>query len=155
MKNRSEIDNLQLELVQERLSSYAGLAKSRRPALGWLRLIRVTLGRTQRQQASRLGVSGATVHKAEQSEANERITLGQLRRLADGLDCDVVYALVPRRPLPEMVRERAREIALKEVGRVAHSMQLEGQRPPEERLRAQVERRVDELLRGRWSDLWR
>jgi len=154
MKHRPEANHLRLKDVHERLSSYAALVKSPQPAQGWLRLVRVTLGRTQRQQAALLGVSGATVHKAEQSEADERITLGQLRKLADALDCDLAYALVPRHPLPEVVRERAREIAREEVEHLARSMRLD-QYPDEERLRVQVERRVDELLRGRWSVLWR
>jgi predicted DNA-binding mobile mystery protein A len=85
----------------------------------------------------------------------DRITLGQLRKLADGLDCELVYALVPRRPLTDVVQERARAIAMEEVGSVAHTMGLEDQRPGGERLRKQVERRTDELLRGRWSNLWR
>jgi len=120
-----------------------------------LKLIREALGRTERQQAQRLGISGATLHKSEQSEAEDRITLGQLRKLADGLDCELVYALVPRQPLTEVVQERARAIALEEVRGVAHTMALEDQQPGAERLRKQVERRSEELLRGRWSDLWR
>ncbi|MBB3196882.1 putative DNA-binding mobile mystery protein A [Roseateles terrae] len=95
------------------------------------------------------------MHKSEQSEADDRITLGQLRKLADGLDCELVYALVPRRPLTKVVEERARAIATEEVAGVAHTMGLEDQRPGAERLRKQVERRTEELLRGRWSDLWR
>jgi predicted DNA-binding mobile mystery protein A len=101
------------------------------------------------------GVSGATLHKSEQSEADDRISLGQLRKLADGLDCERVYALVPRRPLTDVVQERARTIAMEEVASVAHTMGLEDQRPGAERLRKQVDRRTEELLRGRWSDLWR
>lgn len=118
-------------------------------------LIREALGRTERQQAQRLGITGATLHKSEQSEAEDRITLRQLRKLADGLDCELVYALVPRRPLTDVVQHRARAIALEEVGRVPHTMSLEEQRPGAEQLRKQVERRTEELLRGRWSNIWR
>ncbi|HET7835017.1 MAG TPA: mobile mystery protein A [Variovorax sp.] len=137
------------------MSAFADMVKRPRPSRGWLKLIREALGRTERQQAQRLGISGPTLHKSEQSEADDRITLGQLRKLADGLDCELVYALVPRRPLTDMVEERARAIAIEEVGGVAHTMSLEDQRPGAERLRKQVDRRTEELLRGRWSDLWR
>jgi hypothetical protein len=34
-------------------------------------------------------------------------------------------------------------------------MGLDAKRPGNERLRKQVEHRSEELLRGRWSDLWR
>jgi predicted DNA-binding mobile mystery protein A len=150
-----ELNHLRLEQLQATLSSYADLVKRQAPSRGWLKLIREALGRTERQQAQRLGITGSTLHKSEQSEADDRITLGQLRKLADGLDCELVYALVPRRPLTEVVQERARAIAMEEVGGVAHTMGLEDQRPGADRLRKQVERRTEELLRGRWSDLWR
>lgn len=150
-----ELNQLRLEQLQAAVARYADLTKRQVPSRGWLKLIREALGRTERQQAQRLGISGPTLHKSEQAEAEDRITLGQLRKLADGLDCELVYALVPRRPLTEVVQERARAIAMEEVGGVAHTMGLEDQRPDAERLRKQVERRAEELLRGRWSDLWR
>jgi hypothetical protein len=77
------------------------------------------------------------------------------KEATDGLDCERVYALVSRRPLTDVVQERARTIAMEEVASVAHTMGLEDQRPGAERLRKQVDRRSEELLRGRWSDLWR
>lgn len=151
----SDLNQLRLEQLQASMTAYATVGKGPRPSRGWLRLIREALGRTQRQQAERLTISAATLNKSEQSEAEDRITLGQLRKLADGLDCELVYALVPRRPLTDMVRDRARAVAIEEVGAVAHTMDLEDQRPAAERLRKQVERRTEELLRGKWSDLWR
>lgn len=150
-----ELNQLRLEQLQAALSAYANLLGRKPPASGWLKLIRESLGLTQRQQAERLGISAPTLHKSEQAEADERITLRQLRKLADGLDCELVYALVPRKPLTDRVQERARAVALEEVGGVAHTMGLEDQRPTEDRLRKQVERRIDDLLRGRWSELWR
>lgn len=150
-----ELNQLRLDQLQLSLSAYAGLLERPRPPRGWLKLIREALGRTERQQAQRVGITGPTLHKSEQSEADDRITLGQLRKLADGLDCELVYALVPRRPLTEMIGARARTIASEEVNAVAHTMSLEDQRPTAERLRKQVEHRTEELLRGRWSALWR
>lgn len=150
-----ELNQLRLEQLQTSASAYASLVTRKVPARGWLKLIRESLGLTERQQAQRLGITGSTLHKSEQAESDERITLKQLRKLADGLDCELVYALVPRRPLTDVVHERARTIALEEVGGVAHSMSLEDQRPAAERIRKQVERRTEDLLRGRWSALWR
>lgn len=151
----SKLSHLRLEQIQKSLERFESLRSRPPPPRGWLKLIREALGLSERQQAQRLGISGPTLHKSEQAEADERITLGQLRKLADGLDCDLVYALVPRKPLLEVVRDRARAIAMEEVAGVAHSMTLEDQRPASERLRAQVEHRAEELLRGRLSNLWR
>ncbi|WP_133647569.1 mobile mystery protein A [Paraburkholderia flava] len=151
----SRMRQLRLEQVQASAAAYSDLTNRRTPPHGWLKVIRESLGLTQRQQAGRLGVAGSTLHKSELAEAEERITLGQLRKLADGLDCELVYALVPRKPLTQVVEDQARSIALQEVGGVAHTMSLEDQRPATDRLRKQVEQRTAELLQGRWSDLWR
>jgi predicted DNA-binding mobile mystery protein A len=146
---------LRLEQIQASVAGYTDLASRRPPQRGWLKAIRESLGLTERQQASKLGITGSSLHKSELAEAEERISLGQLRKLADGLDCELVYALVPRKPLTQVVEDQARSIALQEVSSVAHTMSLEDQRPATERLRKQVELRTAELLRGRWSDLWR
>ena len=151
----SRMRQLRLEQVQASVVAYSDLTNRRPPPRGWLKAIRESLGLSERQQADRLGITGSTLHKSESAEAEERITLRQLRKLADGLDCELVYALVPRKPLTQVVEDRARSIALQEVSGVAHTMSLEDQRPATDRLRKQVEQRTAELLRGRWSDLWR
>jgi predicted DNA-binding mobile mystery protein A len=117
--------------------------------------VREALGLTVRQQAARLGVAVATLHKSEQSEAEERISLAQLRKLAEALDCQLVYGLVPRKPLVEVVHEQATRIARTEILGLAHSMTLEDQRPSEQYLRKQLDQRRAELLSRKWSDLWR
>lgn len=81
--------------------------------------------------------------------------LAEDERLAEELECDLVYALVPRRPLSEMVEDKTKAIAREEVLCVAHTMDLENQRPSNEFLEKEIERRAAELLRGRWSNLWR
>lgn len=87
----------------------------------------------------------------ERSESHGTIQLNTLRRAAEAMDCVLVYALVPRTSLTEMVDRRAREIALRALGRVSHSMALEDQqvdRDLEKRIRTYIET----ALRDR--DLW-
>jgi predicted DNA-binding mobile mystery protein A len=151
----SEFNYLRVEQLQSSMKAYGILLTKRVPSRGWLKEIREALGRTERQQAERLGITGSTLHKSEQSEAEERISLGQLRKLADGLDCELVYALVPRKALTGVVQDRAKQLAKEEVYGVAHTMSLEDQRPTDERIQKQVARRAEELLRGKWSNLWR
>jgi hypothetical protein len=51
-----------------------------------------------------------------------------LRRVAGALDCTVVYAFVPNRPLEAVVRDRARLFARRRLEPVEHSMLLEDQK---------------------------
>jgi transcriptional regulator with XRE-family HTH domain len=67
-----------------------------RPDAGWLRAIREDLGITLAELAGRLKVTPPAVRSFEQAEAEDRITLASLRRTAAAMDCDLIYALVPR-----------------------------------------------------------
>ena len=68
------------------------------------------------------------VVQQEKAEAEDRITLKSLRAYANALDCDMVYAFVPRaRTLQELAISRARAAAKANVLRVEHSMALENQ----------------------------
>jgi predicted DNA-binding mobile mystery protein A len=77
--------------------------------------------------AGRMGITAGAVTRLEQSEAADRIQLDTLRRAADALGCDLVYLLVPRRPLAAVVRDRARELAHWQVAAVEQTMRLEDQ----------------------------
>jgi transcriptional regulator with XRE-family HTH domain len=61
--------------------------------------------------AERLGITSSGARKLEQAEAVDAITLGTLRRVAEALDCELQYALVPRRPLREMRWQQALHLA--------------------------------------------
>ena len=63
------------------------------------------------QLANRVGVRQPSVVAMEQSEAKGSIELATLRRVAAALDCTLVYALLPNKPLEATVRNRARTFA--------------------------------------------
>lgn len=151
----TRLARLRLEQLDRILASFADLKGKPTPRDGWLRAIREALGRSLRVQARRIGVAAPTLLKAESAEAEGRITLGQLRKLAEALDCELVYAVVPRQPLLKAVEQQAEKLARQEVLGVSHSMGLEAQRPSDEFVARQVAQRKDELLAGSWAKLWR
>jgi predicted DNA-binding mobile mystery protein A len=95
------------------------------------------------QLAKRLGIKQPSLVALEQSEAKATIELATLRRAAEALDCTLVYALVPNKPLETMVSDRAREFARRRRGPVEHSMLLEDQKVNTK----SGEARLDELVR--------
>jgi len=102
--------------------------------------------------AARMGTTAGAVTRLEQSEAGNRIRLDTLRRAADALGCDLVYLLVPRRPLHAVVRERARELAHWQVAAVERTMSLEDQATGQAR---ELEDQLTQQLLDRgglWSD---
>jgi len=80
--------------------------------------------------------------------------LASLRKAADALQCDVVYALVPRKPLDVLVAERARYVARANLDRVAHSMVLEQQGNSEEFRERQIEYEASRLMYESSRALW-
>jgi predicted DNA-binding mobile mystery protein A len=117
-----------------------------RPVRGWIRAIRDALGMTSHQLAVRMGTSQPAVSQLERSEIDDRVTLATLRRAADALDCDLVYALVPRTTLDEAVRRRARALARRDLAAVDQTMRLEDQALPADELDSRVEAYAVRLL---------
>jgi predicted DNA-binding mobile mystery protein A len=151
----SDLSKLRLTQVERALEPFEALRGKPTPPGGWLRSIREALGRSLRAQAALVGVAFATLQQSERAEAEDRITLAQLRKLAAGLDCELVYALVPRKPLHQTVEARAEWLARQEIMGVTHTMSLEDQRPSDTFIESQVDDRRKELLSGSWGRLWR
>src|SRR4051794_37115016 len=102
--------------LNPRFLEIGGPARYQPPVKGWIRAVREALGMTAEQLAKRLGVTQPAVVATEQSEAQGTIQLATMRRVAEALDCTLVYALVPNRPLETTVRERARLFARRRRG---------------------------------------
>jgi predicted DNA-binding mobile mystery protein A len=99
-----------------------------RPPKGWIRAIREALGVSSGELAGRMQTNRSLVVQQEKAEAEDRITLKSLRAYASALDCDLVYAFVPRvDTLQELVDRRARAEAKANVLGVEHTMALENQ----------------------------
>ena len=138
--------------LDERLKALKPEDRFRTPPKGWLRAIRDALGMRGVQFARRLGIRPQSVETLEKSEASGSIQLKTLRRAAEALDCTLVYALVPNKSLEEAVRERARKIAVRDLGRVAHTMKLEAQGTGDADMEARIDAYIRDVLKER--DLW-
>ena len=99
-----------------------------RPPKGWIRAIREALGVSSGELAEKMQTNRSLVVQQEKAEAEDRITLKSLRAYANALDCDLVYAFVPRADtLQELTDARARAAAKANVLGVEHTMALENQ----------------------------
>ena len=129
--------------LDERFKAMGPSSSYAQPVRGWVKAVREALGMSTAQLAKRAGVRQPSIVALEQSEAKGSIELATLRRIAEALDCKLVYALVPNKPLEQTVRERARLFARRRLEPIEHSMALEDQKVT----RKETEARIDELLR--------
>ena len=127
-----------------------------RPPAGWLRAIREALGMTSAVLADRREITASGVRKLEHAEAIDAITLGTLRRVAEALDCDLQYALVPRRPLRDMRWRQAMRLAQQWQQRAGRTMALEAQpvASPSAAANERLEAMAEEILRTSGTRLW-
>lgn len=99
----------------------------KRPSQGWIKEMRNLLGMTVTQLSKRLKVEPSTVTRLEQSEANDAITLKSLKTVAENLECELVYFLIPKKDIMTTLYDRADEVLKKQSDKVRHTMSLEGQ----------------------------
>lgn len=125
-----------------------------RPPKGWVKAIREALGMTASQLGRRIGVATPRIYEIEKAELSGSLTLSSLERAAHAMDCQLVYAIVPRQPLQEMVEQSALLEARKRVRAASHTMELEDQALDESALREQIDALAKELLSGRASLIW-
>jgi predicted DNA-binding mobile mystery protein A len=101
-----------------------------RPTSGWIASVREALGLTLGQVGQHLRASRQAVQQLERAEASDRITLGALRRVAEAMGCELVYALVPKTgSFVELAERPTRDRATRDVKSVMHTMMLEDQKP--------------------------
>ena len=129
--------------LDERFQQIGPAERYRAPPRGWIKAIREALGMSTAQLANRMGIRQPSIIDLERSEEKASIELATLRRVAEALDCSLVYALVPNRPLEATIRERASAFLQRRRRPVEHTMLLEDQQVAE----PVSERQLDDLIR--------
>ena len=156
MRIKTQVKNLRLKQLDTRLNRFRVMTQNPIPENGWLREIRETLSMSARQLASRVGISQATLAKIEKGEIEKTVSLKTLNRIAVALECELVYALIPKESLEKLVRMGARRTAERLIRRVSHSMELEKQgistRKKEEQIKAMADEMARELSKEIWED---
>jgi len=91
----------------------------RRPERGWIRTIRDALGISGPQLARQLGVSKQRISALEKAEIEGGASLNSIRQAADALNCNLVYALIPREEkVADKVFNLVQETDMDEVKRI-------------------------------------
>ena len=146
--------NLQLHQIDSVLTKLRGSPAPIRPSAGWVKAIRESLGMSGSALARKLGITPSSIAKLEKAEADEKITLASLRKLANALDCELQYSLVPRKSLEEILGERAMTVAKERLRPISHSMSLENQSVDKSASDKQLELLAKEILDGPRRNLW-
>lgn len=145
---------IQLRQLEEKLEKFRQLSASDVPRDGWINSLRTAMGLTTEQLAERMGITRQAVLQLEVAERKQTASWTSLRKAADAMDCDVVFALIPRGSLSQVLMRQGRRQAEKHVARISHSMKLDAHvvGPAEEA--QQVEELAAHLAAERSRALW-
>ncbi len=111
MKSSSKL--LKAIELDQSIQKFNAALEVKRPERGWLEAVRSTMGLTLQETASKSGISRQAIASLELAEREDRITLKRLREVAATLDCELVYALVPKQGTLEEYVSRQLEDAEK------------------------------------------
>lgn len=139
---------------QSKIDQLIDIKRINKPKEGWIRTLRKALGMSSPQLAKRIGVGKAQASQMERMEMEDRITLKQLRRVAEAFDCDLVYGLVPKQSVETMIRDQAKKKAKYLVEKTDVQMKLEVQQLPKEAIERQIEIETERLLKEMPRELW-
>lgn len=151
---RKTFKDLRVRQMEEKLERVSAFRDVSTPGTGWIKSIRTALGMPQSYLSRKLGVSQPTVAAYEQSEADETIQIATLKKVADAMECDFVYAFVPRGSLHRIRYSHAQNAAQRIVGAVDQTMALEDQAVPKRQLATRVDQLANELLTEHPKAIW-
>ena len=152
---KSSVNRLGVKQLDERLRPIRKLTSRDVPKGGWIRSLRSALGLAGVDLARRLGIAPSSVAALENSEAAGTVSLNTLRKAAAAMDCDLVYAIVPRSSIGKVLERRANEKAEAMLRHVGQSMNLEAQGVIDDADRDLSREAIVKSLLEKPSSLWK
>jgi len=117
------------------------------PHKGWVKSIRTELGMTMRQLARRVKIHHSRIGQIEKNELSGDVTLRTLQRIANAMESDFVYAIVPRRPIDQILEEQKKIVNKRLIDQTIRHMALEDQEVAREDIQ-------DLISQSKRSQLW-
>jgi predicted DNA-binding mobile mystery protein A len=138
--------------VNQALKQFGGYATPL--SEGWIKTVRKALGMSGSQLAKRLGVTKGRVSQAESAELSGSATLKSMQNMAQAMDCRFVYAIIPKKEIEGVIRDRAVLKANEQIKAASTQMALEAQALNDEQLTFAVDQLASEIIEKMPSDLW-
>ncbi len=121
------LDDLAISQAERRILAIRSVIGQLKVKPGWVYFTRRTLNMTLEKLAERVGVSKTTVAQAERREVEGKLTMETLKKMAAAMNCDFVYAFVPKESLKDILEKQALVKAKKLLKSADTHMLLEDQ----------------------------
>jgi predicted DNA-binding mobile mystery protein A len=148
MKSLNPLSYVQLE---RRLKPLRKNIENTHIRSGWIHSMRVALGMSLDTLARLSDASISTIAGIEKREPQGKVTLETLRKIATAMDCELIYAIVPKKEIRAVLKERAYSKAEKVLSRADTHMTLEDQKVRQS-MKERIQLLADRLLAD--GDVW-
>ena len=140
--------------ISRRVEKFRKVFVDPMPHKGWIYAIRSAFGITLEQLGEKMGSSYQSAQNLEAREVTGSPRLKTMRAVGDALDCQFVYAFIPKIPIEKMLDAQAEKKARAIIEQVDHSMALENQAVSREELETQIKILKENLKRGNLNKIW-
>ena len=137
------------------------LKRIEQPKQGWIKTVRIALSMSGAVLSQRLGGHRSIASYLERAEMDDSITLKKLKQAAEAMNCELVYAIVPKataeQPVVDvsaLLAKQAERKARSIVQRAGVQMALEAQALGTSAQEKEVERLKNKLLHDMPRDFW-
>ncbi len=121
-------NELSLSQIERRLDSLRAVKDKAQVKDGWIKFMRNALGLTLNDLSKLVSLSRIRIIQAERREIEGKVTIATLKKMAEAMDCDLVYAFVPKKDIKTTIYDKAFEKARKTLGLADLHMKLEDQK---------------------------
>lgn len=151
---RTKYKKLTTKQLDTKLKRLESLKTMTIPQKGWVRAIRDAIGMSARQLSERINVNQQRIARIEQDEKLGKVTLKTLQNVAEAMDCEFVYGLVPRESLKHSIENQAKRVALKRMLRSNQMMRLEQQELTKSEKQDALNEMINEIVNKMPRNLW-
>lgn len=151
---KTKFQKLKRSQVQEKSDLFAKAKDDQRPSEGWIKTMRRALDMPSSVLAKRIQCTPANIAAMERREKAGKISIELLEKVAQALDCKLVYAFISNTSIDQTRKNQAQKVAQKQMRHILHSMKLEQQALTANQKNQQEKDLIDELLRGKTKHLW-
>jgi len=142
---------LAMQQIERRLKNLRLVAKDAHIRMGWISYMRKAMCMSQSLLAKAAGLNQVTVLQIEKREIDGKVTIQTMRKIAAAMECEFVYAIIPKQELTEFLKKKALAKAARIIRNVDVHMTLEDQRVSED-INERIKRVAEDLLAK--GDIW-
>jgi len=148
---KTKLNGLAMTQIERRLDSLREIKGKSIVPNGWIKFIRKAMGLSSTDLAKLADLSPRTVTQAERREVEGKVSISTLKKMAEAMECDLVYSFVPRKSVRDTIKSKAKEKAIKRLEEAGLHMKLEDQNA-ENNIQDQIEVLAQKFIDS--GDVW-